>query len=169
MNAGTCTGTSIIFLVYEVVIIVIYGMFYWYLFNIANQWHVKSGLKPTSEGIRLHEITDWLIISLGSFFGMKALAALEIQDTILYSYNWFLEIFLVHVPIDCSTHYPAFYTVRLHCRTLTLMPACQTGKQFGQRMGICLYWYLLIPFYDGLWYDPAGSWTHDLLHKRLTC
>ena len=23
-------------------------------------------------------------------------------------------------------------------------------------------------FYDGLWYDPAGTWTHDLPCKRRT-
>ena len=48
-----------------------------------------------------------------------------------YSYDWFEEIFKMHVPIiDSYTHYPAFYTVRLPCQTPTLMLACQAGRQF---------------------------------------
>ena len=38
-----------------------------------------------------------------------------IRDTIPFSYDWSQEIFYVHVPIDTSTHYPALYTVGLHC------------------------------------------------------
>ena len=30
----------------------------------------------------------------------------------------------MHVLIDSSTHYPAFYTVGLHCQTPTLTHAC---------------------------------------------
>ena len=40
------------------------------------------------------------------------------------------EIFIVHVPIDKFTHYPAFSPVGLHCQTPTLMLACQTGRHF---------------------------------------
>ena len=36
----------------------------------------------------------------------------------------------VLVPIDSSTHYPAFWTVGLHCQTPTLTHACNSGRQF---------------------------------------
>ena len=45
--------------------------------------------------------------------------------------------------IDGSTHYPACYTVRLHCLTLTLMSVCQAGRHF-------------VPFYDGHWCEQPG-------------
>ena len=39
------------------------------------------------------------------------------------------EIFVVHVPIDSSTHYLAFYKVRLHSQTPTLLVG-KAGRQF---------------------------------------
>ena len=66
------------------------------------------------------------------------------------SSDWSQEIFKEYVPIDSSTHYPAFSTVGLHCQTPTLTHyAMQRGS--------------LYHFYNGLWYDPAGTRTHDLL------
>ena len=37
----------------------------------------------------------------------------------------------------------------------TPIPACQAGRQFAT-------------FYDGLWYDPTGARTHDLVLERRT-
>ena len=42
-----------------------------------------------------------------------------------------------------STHSAAIYTVRLHCKTPTLMFACHEGRQF-------------VPFYDGVWCNAVG-------------
>ena len=41
------------------------------------------------------------------------------------------------------------------CQTPTLKPECQKDRQF-------------VPFYDGLWYDPAGTRTRGLPHERRT-
>ena len=44
--------------------------------------------------------------------------------------------------VDSSTHYPAFYTVRLHCQTPTLMPhVCQAGGQFVPFLWWSLVWF----------------------------
>ena len=51
------------------------------------------------------------------------------HDTIPHWCDWSQHTFIVHIPIDNSTHNPAFYTVVLHCQTHILMPACQSGKQ----------------------------------------
>ena len=63
---------------------------------------------------------DWLI-DWSACLASKAMQHLiEIcdQDTIPYSCNWSQEIFTVHVPLDSSTHNPAFKTVSLHFEIL---------------------------------------------------
>ena len=43
---------------------------------------------------------------------------------------WHNDISIGHVSIDSSTPYLAFYTVRLHCQTPTLIPTCRARRQF---------------------------------------
>ena len=58
------------------------------------------------------------------FFGSSCHIALQIWDrnTIPYSFDTSQDIFLVHVPVDYSTH-QAFCTIRLHFQTSTVMDA----------------------------------------------
>ena len=72
-----------------------------------------------------------MINLLDCFFGTEGHAAL---DTKPYSFNWSQEIFIVHVPIDSSIHYPVSYTVRLQCQT------CQAGRQFVSYLWWSLMW-----------------------------
>ena len=62
----------------------------------------------------------------------------------------------MHVPIDISTHYPAFYIARLLWQTTTLMLVAQVERQS-------------VPFFDGLWCELARMQTHNLLHEMQTC
>ena len=77
-----------------------------------------------------HVLIDKLI-RYSAFSASKAMRHLiEIwdRDTITYSCDRSQKIFLVHVPIDSSTHYLAFNAIRLLYQTPTLMPACQAEK-----------------------------------------
>ena len=91
---------------------------------------------------KLDHLHDWLINPLECFFsiwGHVVLDKIRDRDMIPYPYDRSQEIFIVHVPITNSTHYPAFYTVRLHCQTPTLTPAYQAGRQFAPYLN----WYLV--------------------------
>ena len=57
-----------------------------------------------------------------------------------YSCDWSQEIFIMHVLIQSSTHWSAFYTVKLHCQTPPLKPACKEGRQFVQFLWWSLVW-----------------------------
>ena len=54
------------------------------------------------------------------------------------------------VPIDSSTHYPTF------TQAAKLLPKHMRAKQ-----GVPFLYH----FCDGVWYDPDGMRTHDLLHE----
>ena len=86
---------------------------------------------------------------------------MEIQnrDTIPYTCDWSNEIFIVHVPIDSSTHYAAFYTFGLHCQTPTLTPACQAGSQFVP----FLWWSFVWP---GWGMNQRPAWEADTLTTK---
>ena len=51
----------------------------------------------------------------------------NVHATIVYFNDWSQEIFIVHVPIDSSTRYLAFYTVRLYSQNSTIVPVVQAG------------------------------------------
>ena len=57
-----------------------------------------------------------------------------------YSFDWFKEIFIVHVIIDSYKRYPAYYKVRLHRQTPTLMHMCQAERQFVSFLWWSLVW-----------------------------
>ena len=60
-------------------------------------------------------------------------------------------------PIDRSTHYPAFYIVRLHCQTPTLITTCHAGSQFVPY----LWWSSVWPGWDA---NPRPTtWEVDML------
>ena len=98
-----------------------------------------------------------MINPLECFFGIEGHVALDINPG--PGYNTLLlrlisgYLLSAGPHIDRTTHYPTLYTVRIHSQTLTLMHACQAGMQFQ-------------PFYGGLWYDLAGTQTHDIPHER---
>ena len=92
------------------------------------------------------EMIDWFINPLEFFFSIEGHAALDKNlwlryNNIPYSCDWSQEIFIVHVPIDSSICYLAFFMVGLYCQTPTRIPACQV-------MGLSvpfLWWSLVCP------------------------
>ena len=89
------------------------------------------------------EMIDWFINPLEFFFSIEGRAALDknLWDTIIYPTLAIDPIYIVHVPIDSSICYLAFFMVGLYCQTPTRIPACQV-------MGLSvpfLWWSLVWP------------------------
>ena len=94
----------------------------------------------------------WLINPLEFIFKIEGHEALDRnpgRDTLPYSYDWSQEIFIVHVPIGSSTHYPA---------TAKLLPVQMHAWQGGS----------LYHIYDGLWNDMAWAWTSNFCTRGDT-
>ena len=62
----------------------------------------------------------------------------------------------IYIYIYIYIYLCVYKTVGLHCQTPTLTHACPC------REAVCSI------FYDGLWYDPTGTRTHDLPCERRT-
>ena len=97
---------------------------------------------------------DW-VIDKCAFSALKAMQhkiKIKDRDSILYSCDWSKEMFIMHVPIDRSTHYPAFYSVRLHkSYTYLLMDVAKGNGQHSVRTGFTTEWFT----------DDHEAVTHD--------
>ena len=91
----------------------------WLVDGIEGHVHNTAWLVDGIEG-HVHN-TAWLINPLACFFVTKGYVYIVLDKNLglgydTYSCDWSQEFYIVYVPIDSSTHYPAFCTVRLHCQ-----------------------------------------------------
>ena len=86
----------------------------------------------------------------------------------IFSFNTYLsklcvecDTFITHIPYEWGKRRygmaisPSNLKGIFGNKNIGLAIACHAGRQF-------------VPFYDGLWYDPAERRTHDLLSERRT-
>ena len=99
-------------------------------------------------------VDRWWLIHQGALFGIKGYVALDRYpgpgcNTLLL--RLIQEIFIVHVPLTVP------HDGLLHSR-VALLNSYPNANQRGNKYHI----------YNGLWYDPSWTRTHDLPHERGT-
>ena len=129
-------------------------------FHVWPNRGITPDLPPTAGRFSLHatQLTDWLI-HYSAFFGSTGHVALDRNPGPGYN-----TLLLRMVPGDLLSACPhrQFHTLPGLLDSLAALSNSYPNPCVPMQGGS------LYHFYDGLWYDPAGTRTHDLPCERRT-